>query len=365
MTGGGTAGHVTPNLALIPELLDRGFEIHYIGRKAGIEKDLIEATGISYHSISAGKLRRYIDLQNLTDLFRIGIGFLTALILLKRIRPQMVFSKGGFVSCPVVWAAWLQGIPVIIHESDLTPGLANRLSIPFATRICHSFPETAKHLPEQKAVHTGIPVRGELLAGDSAQGREICGFTTDKPVLLIIGGSQGSELINQSIRSALSQLLEKYQVCHICGKGGMDGTLRDKAGYQQFEYVDKELPHLFALADLVVSRAGATTLFEILELKKANLLIPLSKKASRGDQIQNAESFAAQGFSHVLSEAELTPENLLSAIDKTFGSKAEMTQQMDSAISINGKQKVLDVLAEVSKGVTKGVKSSLDPFVEN
>ena len=355
MTGGGTAGHVTPNLALIPELLDQGFKVEYVGRKTGIEKDLVAATGIFYHAISAGKLRRYIDLRNLTDIFRIGIGFLTALVLLRRSRPQLVFSKGGFVSCPVVWAAWLQGIPVIIHESDLTPGLANRLSIPFARKICHSFPETAKFLPKQKAIHTGIPVRKHLLLGDAAEGRGICAFSETKPVILVIGGSQGSEVINQAVRSALERILEKYQVCHICGKGGVDGALEGTTGYQQFDYVDQDLLHFMAMADVVVSRAGATTLFEILELKKSNLLIPLSMKASRGDQIENAQSFVAQGFSSVLTEEKLTPETLLAAIEETFKSKDERVQKMSLAESGNGTRKVLEVIAEVEQSLISRV----------
>ena len=346
MTGGGTAGHVTPNLALIPELLKKGYEVRYIGRNSGIEKDLIEAAGVAYQGIAAGKLRRYFDFKNFTDIIRIGAGFLSALMLLKKEKPHLVFSKGGFVSCPVVWAAWLQGIPVIIHESDLTPGLANRLSIPFAGKICYSFPETEAHLPSAKAIHTGIPVRSMLLQGDPAQGRQICGFSEAAPVMMVIGGSQGSEAINQAVRAASPKLLERYQICHICGKGGVDSAMEGTTGYKQFEYVDDELTHLFAMSDFVISRAGATTLFEILELKKANLLIPLSIRSSRGDQIQNADSFAAQGYSQVLPEDELG-QSLLSAIERTFDTKDEMVEEMSRAASLNGTANVLDVIESV------------------
>ena len=314
LTGGGTAGHVTPNIALLPALKSAGYHIHYIGTAEGIERRLIEAENISYHTIPAGKLRRYIDWQNITDIARIKLGFLKALFLLARIKPNVVFSKGGFVTPPVVWAAWILRIPVIIHESDITPGLANKLALPFAKRICYAFAETAKHLPNNKATHTGIPVRTELHNGDPQKGRTLCGFNTHKPVLLIIGGSQGSQAINTAIRTALTTLLETFQICHLYGRGNLDTSLNQTTGYAQFEYVSDDLPHLFAATDFVISRAGATTLFELLTLHKPALLIPLSARVSRGDQILNAQSFQNSGYSLVLSEDDLTPETLLQSL---------------------------------------------------
>jgi UDP-N-acetylglucosamine--N-acetylmuramyl-(pentapeptide) pyrophosphoryl-undecaprenol N-acetylglucosamine transferase len=344
LTGGGTAGHVTPHLALWPRLQTLGVDIHYVGRPAGIERELIEPLGIPYHPIAAGKLRRYLDWQNVTDITRIFKGFWAALGLIRKLRPDVVFSKGGFVACPVVWAAWLNRIPVIIHESDLTPGLANKLSAPFATQICYSFPETAAYLPPNKAIHTGIPIRESLLTGNADEGRRICRFPDAKPVVLIIGGSQGSTAINQAIRAVLSEVLKTFQICHICGQGGIDQHLANTPGYQQFDYVKDELPHLFALADLVVSRAGATTLFELLALRKPNLLIPLSQKASRGDQILNARSFEKQGFSLVLPEEQLNPATLHNSIQQIYAQRAQFNAAMLATQAIDSVEQVLAAL---------------------
>lgn len=353
LTGGGTAGHITPNIALIPELKKDGFEIHYIGTKDGMERQLIEPLGIPYHPVHAGKLRRYLDLKNLTDLFQITRGFLDSLAILAKIKPDVVFSKGGFVSSPVVWASWLHRIPVVIHESDITPGLANKLAIPFASKICYTFPETQKYLPAPKGVFTGLPVRESLLQGDAATGKRLCGFNGDMPVLMVIGGSQGSEILNKSIRGLLGEITQRYQLCHICGKNGVDHSLNQISGYKQFDYVNEELPHLMAMADLVVSRAGATTLFELLALKKPNLLIPLSKQASRGDQILNARSFERQGFSKVLPEESLTPETLLHNINSLYDSRDEYIAAMNASKINNGIQNVIAVIktaAQSKKG---------------
>ncbi len=331
LTGGGTAGHVTPNLALIPELRQRGIEIHYIGRKTGIERELLEPLDIAYHSIAAGKLRRYFDLKNAIDMIRVVLGVLQSLSLLFRIRPKLIFSKGGFVSCPVVWSGWLLRIPVIIHESDLTPGLANRLSAPFAKQICYSFPETKEYFPAGKARRTGIPVRRSLLEGNGEAGRRICQFEAAKPAILIIGGSLGSRSINRTVRQALSALLQRYNVCHICGRGNVDPGLADHGGYRQFEYVGEELAHLFAMADVVVARAGATTLFELLALGKPSLLIPLPLGASRGDQILNARSFERQGFCLVLPEEELTPQTLTEKIGLLCKSRRAIAEKIAKA----------------------------------
>ena len=285
LTGGGTAGHVTPNIALIARLKEEGYKISYIGSYTGIEKTLIEEQGIPYYGISSGKLRRYFDLKNFTDPFRVLKGFGEARKLLKKLQPDIVFSKGGFVSVPVVVAAGRLKIPTIIHESDMTPGLANRLCIPSAVKVCCNFPETKSHLPEGKAVVTGTPIRQELLPGDPQKGRDFTGFTSDKPVILIIGGSLGAQAVNTAVRNILPQLLPEFQVVHLCGKGKKDESLTGLTGYVQYEYIEKELADLFAMADIVISRAGANAICELQALKKPNLLIPLSANASRGDQI--------------------------------------------------------------------------------
>jgi UDP-N-acetylglucosamine--N-acetylmuramyl-(pentapeptide) pyrophosphoryl-undecaprenol N-acetylglucosamine transferase len=349
LTGGGSAGHVTPNIALLPRLQALHLDIHYIGQQAAIERDLIAPLYIPYHAISAGKLRRYLDLKNLTDIFRVGWGFLQAFAILRKLQPDVVFSKGGFVSCPVVWAAWLLRIPVVIHESDLTPGLANKLSAPFATRICYSFPETAAHLSGEKAICTGIPIRDVLRSGNPDKGRKLCHFSDQKPVLLIIGGSLGAQAINEAVRAAFSTLQQDFNICHLCGAGHLDSAFENISGYAQFEYVFEELPHLFALADVVVSRAGATTLFELLALQKPNLLIPLPLTSSRGDQILNARSFELQGFSIVLPEEQLTPETLISEVHKTYARCDQMAQSMQKADGADGVDRVLEVIQQYAR----------------
>lgn len=282
LTGGGTAGHVTPNIALVPVLRDAGYKISYIGSYDGIERKLIEELNIPYYGISSGKLRRYFDLKNFTDPFRVLKGFSESRKLLKQLKPDVVFSKGGFVTVPVVIAAKKCKIPAIIHESDMTPGLANKLCISSAVKVCCNFPETVNSLPKDKAVLTGTPIRQELLSGDPEEGRRFCGFTPDKPVLMVIGGSLGAASVNQHIRSILPQLLEEFQVIHLCGKGKTDESLAGTKGYVQYEYIKKELADLFALSDIVISRAGANAICEISALHKPNLLIPLSAKRKPG-----------------------------------------------------------------------------------
>ena len=329
LTGGGTAGHVTPNIALLPRLRELQYDIHYIGSYNGIEKSLIEKQGVPYHGISSGKLRRYFSLQNFTDPFRVLKGFGEANKIIKELKPDVIFSKGGFVSVPVVIAGKRNHVPVIIHESDMTPGLANKISIPSAVKVCCNFPETLKALPEDKAVLTGSPIRQELMTGDKEKARSFCGFKETKPVILIVGGSLGAAAVNQAVRKILPQLLKEFQIIHLCGKGKLDYSLKGLDGYAQFEYIQDELKDLFALSDIVISRAGANAICELLALRKPNLLIPLSASASRGDQILNARSFERQKFSMVLEEEELTDELLLSSIHKLYDSRESYIEAMN------------------------------------
>ena len=358
LTGGGTAGHVTPNIALLPRLKELGYDIQYIGSYTGIEKELIEPFGIPYHGISSGKLRRYFSVQNFTDPFRVLKGFREAHKLIRQLKPDVIFSKGGFVSVPVVLAAKrrhvLAGkrckVPVIIHESDMTPGLANKIAIPSAAKVCCNFPETLKSLPEGKAVLTGSPIRQELLSGNKIAAMDMCHFTSDKPVILVIGGSQGSVAVNDAVRGILPELLKKYQVIHLCGKGKLDSTKTDMEGYIQFEYVKKELADLFALADVCISRAGANASCELLALRKPNLLIPLSANASRGDQILNAESFENQGFSEVLTEENLAPTIILPIIDKLYEKRADYVAAMEKSGQSDAISKITSLIEEVTSG---------------
>ena len=329
LTGGGTAGHVTPNIALIPRLRELGYEISYIGSYTGIEKKLIEAEGIPYYGISSGKLRRYFDLKNFSDPFRVLKGIGEARALMKKLDPDIVFSKGGFVAVPVVRAAAARHIPVISHESDMTPGLANKLSMPMAKKICCNFPETAATLPAEKAVVTGTPVRAELLSGSREDGYRFTRVDRDRPVLMIIGGSLGATAVNEAVRRILPQLLPTFNVVHLCGKGKVDPSLNGLAGYRQYDYIREELADLFALADIVISRAGANAICELLALRKPNLLIPLSAKASRGDQILNAASFEKQGYSMVLQEDDMTDEDLLKAVFELYENRSRYIEAME------------------------------------
>lgn len=343
LTGGGTAGHVTPNIALLPRLKELQYDIHYIGSYNGIEKELIEPFGIPYHGISSGKLRRYFSLQNFTDTFRVIKGFSEAKKLIKLLEPDVIFSKGGFVSVPVVIAGKKCKVPAIIHESDMTPGLANKLSIPSAAKVCCNFPETVKLLPADKAVLTGSPIRQELLSGSKSKAIEFTGLTSDKPVILIIGGSLGAAAVNQAVRNVLPELLKDFQVIHLCGKNKLDTSLQGVKGYVQYEYIKDELKDLFVLTDIVISRAGANAICELLALHKPNLLIPLSASASRGDQILNARSFERQGFSMVLEEEELTDESLLSAVHQLYDNRA----QYKKAMTVSGQQDSIDTIIEL------------------
>ena len=346
LTGGGTAGHVTPNLALLPGLKELGYEIHYIGSKNGIEKELVEKEGLPYYGISSGKLRRYFDVKNFTDPFRVMKGFHEAVKIMKQLRPDVVFSKGGFVAVPVVAAAKRCRIPAVIHESDMTPGLANRLSIPSASRVCCNFPETLSRLPAEKAVWTGCPIRKELLEGNRGEGLKFAGFSDDKPVLMMMGGSIGSVHINEVLRAILPELLKDFQVLHLCGKGNLDASKNELNGYRQLEYVSKELPDLFAAADIVLSRAGANAISELLALRKPNLLVPLSLAASRGDQILNATSFEHQGYSAVLQEEKMTEETLLSAIRSLYQDREAYRLAMEKSETRDAVNKVLSIIEE-------------------
>jgi UDP-N-acetylglucosamine--N-acetylmuramyl-(pentapeptide) pyrophosphoryl-undecaprenol N-acetylglucosamine transferase len=343
-TGGGSAGHVTPNLALMAKLRTQGWKMDYIGSRNGIEKDIIDQEGIPFHHISSGKLRRYFDVKNFKDPINVIKGVAEAYVLLRRLKPDLVFSKGGFVSVPVILASWLNRIPVIAHESDFTPGLANKISTPFASRVCVTFPETLRYLKSEKAECTGLPIRDRILKGSAHQGRSLCDFHSQKPVLLVMGGSLGAQAINRVIREGIEALLDRFQVIHICGKGQLEPSLEGRRGYRQFEFVSGELPDLLACADVVASRAGSTSIFEFLALQKPMLLIPLSRQASRGDQILNAESFEKQGYSKVVQEEELTVATLLEGLSSLVEQREKYRQRMAQSPFLSGTDKIISLI---------------------
>lgn len=347
LTGGGTAGHCLPNMALIPTLRDIGFDISYIGSYKGIEKDIVESYGLPYYGIASGKLRRYFDVKNFSDPVRVIKGFNEALALLKKIRPDIVFSKGGYVSVPVVKAASILKIPIIIHESDMTPGLANKLSYSSASKICCSFRETLQYLPPKKGVFTGSPIRSSLLHGDRKRAADFTSMRKgDYPYILVVGGSLGAQHVNDAVRSVLPEILPKFNVIHLCGRGKVDPTLNNTDGYMQYDYIDKEMADLYALSDIVISRAGSNAIFELLALNKPNILIPLPSASSRGDQILNAESFEKAGYSFVLKEENLTDKSLVNAINTVYESRAEYTDTMSKAEEINAVDKICRLIDE-------------------
>lgn len=348
LTGGGTAGHVTPNIALMPKLRELGYDIHYIGSYEGIEKKLIADFDVPYYGISTGKLRRYFDVKNFSDPFRVIKGFSQAKKLLKEINPDVIFSKGGFVSVPVVRAAASLKIPCIIHESDMTPGLANKLCIPVADKICCNFPETLQNLPADKAVLTGSPIRSELAQGNKIAGLDLCGFTANMPVIMVIGGSLGAANVNKAVREALPNLLKDFQVVHLCGQGKVDNLLLTTKGYKQFEYVKSDLKDLFAMSDVVISRAGANAICELLALKKPNLLIPLVA-GSRGDQVLNAKSFASQGFSMLLEEVDIEGDILTEKIHELYFTRQNYIDAMEKSDQLGAIDKIVELIEQAAQ----------------
>ncbi len=349
MTGGGTAGHVTPNLALCPKLKEKGFEIKYIGSTNGIEKNIIQENNIPYFGISSGKLRRYFDIKNFSDPFKVLKGVFQAASILSKEKPDVVFSKGGFVAVPVVIAAHLKKIPIVAHESDMTPGLANKLSAPFCDKLCVTFRESLKYIKDNKGILTGSPIREEILNGSKSEGIKLCRFSDDKKILFIMGGSTGSKIINDTIRNNINDLLKQFNIIHVCGKNNLDYNYSNLQGYAQFEYVNEELPDLMAAADYIISRAGANSIFEFLSLKKPTLLIPLSKKVSRGDQILNAKSFEKEGYALVLEEEDITHESFMKKLDELKQKQTQLIDNMDKSNMKNGVDNIVKILFDIIK----------------
>ena len=349
LTGGGSAGHVTPHLALLPHLLKAGYDVHYIGTENGIERGMIEKLDhVTYHAVKSGKLRRYHDWKNFTDPFRVVAGAFQSAHLMRKLKPDVCFSKGGFVSVPVVIGAWLNRVPTLCHESDLTPGLANKICSKFAKRVATTFPECAESLGK-KGVFTGTPLRPELFSGSREKGLAMAHFTPDKPVLMMMGGSLGAQSVNKALRDALPALLPRMQVLHICGKKNLDESLNGLDGYYQIEFLSDELPDAMAAADLILSRAGANALCEFQALGKPMLLIPYPKGASRGDQILNAASFERRGLARVMAQESMTAETLAAALIDLLDNGDSLRQALRDAPPADGTQAVLKLIEEIQK----------------
>lgn len=330
-TGGGTAGHVLPTKPVIERFLDRGDRVVFIGSKSGLERQLVADWDVEFNDITAGKLRRYLSFENFIDAFRVPIGVLQALLLLLRIKPNAVFSKGGYVAFPVVVAAWLLRIPVVAHESDLSPGLATRMCTRFVKTQCVSFAQTKTKA--KQVVVTGTPIRAELVVGDARRAKTWLNLDSRSKVLVVVGGSLGAEAINQVVHSSIDELATEFVVIHVCGKGNVNESLRTLENYFQFEYINEQWGDVLALADVVVSRSGANALFELLSLRKPNILIPLPLAQSRGDQIENAELAEQNGWSLVLSQDQCNSESLI----------AEISSLMDNLTQWQAKLQTFDV----------------------
>ena len=349
LTGGGTAGHVTPHLSIIPRLQQDGHEIHYIGTENGMEASIMaEVEGVTYHAIPAGKLRRYHDWKNFSDMFRAVQGVREARKIIKKVKPDIVFSKGGYVGLPVVIAAKECRVPALIHESDMTSGLANRLCLPFAKALLTTFPETANAVGK-KGIYVGAPIRKELFDGDRARGQRLFGFDESKPVLLVMGGSSGAQAINRAVRGILEELTSCFQVLHICGHGNLYDIYERTPGYLQTEYLHAEMADALACADVVVSRAGSNSICELLALRKPSLLIPYPSAASRGDQEVNAASFERRGFARVLEQKDLTGETLMEKIVEVYHDRGEMIDCMRREQIVNGSDRIVELIYRYAK----------------
>ena len=350
LTGGGSAGHITPNLALAGPLREAGCDVRYMGQTIDMEYRLATGAGLPFYNVSAARFHRYFTLENLACPFVNFWGLLQALHHLRKIKPAVVFAKGGFVSVPVAIAARLRRIPVVLHECDFTPGLANKLCSPFAKVVCTNFEETTACFPEGKAHYTGTPLRAELLNGSREAGLRFCGFTPDLPVVLVMGGSQGAGAINDAVRAMLPLCKDKLQIMHLCGRGFLDPALEGTPGYKQLEYVSAELPDLYAMADVMVSRAGANALAEILLLAVPAILIPLpTSSGSRGDQVLNAGSFDKKGYSLLFEQEDMTPETLLAKIYEMLEKREDYIACMKESDAKNGTEAVMKIIIDNMK----------------
>lgn len=310
-------------------------ELFYIGEKKEFDEKLVKRAGITFYGIHAGKLRRYFDFRNLSDLFKLPIGAAESLKILWELKPDLVFAKGGYVSVPVCVAAWLLRIPIWLHESDVSPGLATKICSRFADKIFVSFEESKDFFKHKNIEVVGNPIREFLLKGGKEKGYKFTGFSEKMPVVLIMGGSTGAQSLNKMVEKVLPELLKHVQVVHITGDSYISppdergGTFHN-SHYKQLKFLNEELADVYAISDVVVSRAGSGSIFELLALKKPMILIPLPTKASRGDQIENALVFAQRGWARVIHQDKSTPEDFLKEILYLLNDKKAQARMIES-----------------------------------
>lgn len=353
-TGGGSGGHIFPGLAVLEKLRQQMPELEtvWFGSGSPMEREIVTRFGIRFVAVPSGKLRRYFSLRNLVDLFKIASGFVVSLVRLSRLRPALLFSKGGFVSVPPVVAARVLGIPVFTHESDVDPGLATRINTRFAERIFVAYEESRRYFPAHRAksiVVSGNPVRDEVFAGNAERGRRLVGARGDRPLLLVLGGSQGARQVNRLVAGALDALLEDYDVVHQMGEAGYEEATR--AGLFRVGFFADEYPDVLAAADLVVGRSGAGTLWELAACGKASILVPLVRY-TRGDQLRNAERFASCGAAIVLDDP--TPEALAAHAKRLAREPDELAAMGRAAQAIFRSDAAGLIAAEISRRIGAG-----------
>jgi UDP-N-acetylglucosamine--N-acetylmuramyl-(pentapeptide) pyrophosphoryl-undecaprenol N-acetylglucosamine transferase len=368
LTGGGTGGHVMPIVALISEIKsyfkDESVEFLWIGSDMGPERKIAKENNIPFKAVSSGKLRRYLSWQNIVDFFRTVKGFFQAYFAIRKFKPDVLFGKGGYVSVPAVLASYFLSVPSLIHESDVSLGLANKILLPYAKKIAVTFPETLENLGKykDKGIVTGNPIRKDILKGNRGRVVEKYNLKTDLPVILIMGGSQGAEKINEAIIKSLPDLLEKYQIIHLCGdknfnkiKDEVSGTKGDMQNYHLFPGIyGDDLADALACADLVISRAGLNSLFELALLGKPSVIIPYPHAAAN-HQVKNAEIFSKEKAIKLIKEEGLTSELLVNEIDYLFGNPKEMDNmgaefsKIGNRINGNAGEKILKELLELKK----------------
>lgn len=361
LTGGGTAGHVLPHFAVVtnpdspiaPMVTAGQVSVVYFGGISGMEREIVTRSQSrwTYVPIRTGKLRRYFSWQNLIDPFNILVGFFTAFIMIRRHKIACLFSKGGFVSAPVVWAAWLNRVPVVIHESDATPALATKLTLPFAKRALVSFEETLKWIParhRQSVRASGIPLRSELFGKERAAAIQHFSLDSTRPTLLVFGGSLGAEGLNKRFAAAIPKLIDRWNIIHIVGKG-KSFPLENAPYYRQFEFLSEEMALAYAAADLAICRAGASSIFELAAARIPMILVPLGLHQSRGDQIINARIFAAKGWATWCDELELSPEKLVELIEHGNRDSAVMKAQLEKAPGAQTASKIGSLLLSLMR----------------
>ena len=348
-TGGGTVGHVTLNLLLIPKFIKEGWQVHYMGDKHGIEYQEIQKSGldVTFHSVATGKLRRYFSWQNLLDGFKVVWGIFQSMGIMLKVRPQALFSKGGFVSVPPVIAARLSGVPVYVHESDLSIGLANKIAYKCATKMYATFeqPSSLTKIEHVGAV-TKIGNQESVAPQELEEIRQY--FNRELPTLLFVGGSAGAKVFNDFVSQNQAALTEHYNIINLTGDANLD-VLSDRLFRRA--YVTDLYQPLMDLADVVVTRGGSNTIFELLAMAKLHIIVPLGREASRGDQIENADYFVKKGYAKQLAEEQLDMSNLQAALDDLLANQASYHQSMKNSQEIKSVDEFYALLkVDIDKG---------------